>query len=70
MKFTKMEGLGNDYIYVNCFRETVKDPKSMAIRYSDRHFGISPSEPIPKWRSLTAIASFSGSLTVSSKQLT
>lgn len=40
MKFTKMEGLGNDYIYVNCFRETVKDPKSMAIRYSDRHFGI------------------------------
>lgn len=40
MKFTKMEGLGNDYVYVNCFEETVEDPKSVAIKVSDRHFGI------------------------------
>ena len=40
MKFTKMQGIGNDYIYVNCFRETLKDPRKFAIRYSDRHFGI------------------------------
>ena len=40
MKFTKMEGLGNDYIYVNCFQEKVEQPQKLAIRYSDRHFGI------------------------------
>lgn len=40
MKFTKMQGIGNDYIYVNCFEETVTDPKALAITVSDRHFGI------------------------------
>lgn len=40
MKFTKMEGLGNDYIYVNCFEEKVENPKEAAIVLSDRHFGI------------------------------
>ena len=40
MKFTKMQGCGNDYIYVNCFTETVADPSAAAIRLSDRHFGI------------------------------
>mgnify|MGYP003301283348 CR=1 FL=1 len=40
MKFTKMQGCGNDYVYVNCFEETVEDPKSVAIKVSDRHFGI------------------------------
>lgn len=40
MKFTKMHGAGNDYIYVNCFEETVKNPEQAAIRVSDRHFGI------------------------------
>lgn len=40
MKFTKMQGCGNDYIYVNCFAETVPDPSSASIRLSDRHFGI------------------------------
>ncbi len=40
MKFTKMQGAGNDYIYVNCFEETVKNPEQTAIRVSDRHFGI------------------------------
>ena len=40
MKFTKMHGIGNDYVYVNCFKETVKHPSEMAIKVSDRHFGI------------------------------
>ena len=40
MKFTKMHGLGNDYIYVNCFEETVEDPSALSIEISDRHFGI------------------------------
>lgn len=40
MKFTKMQGLGNDYVYVNCFREMVPDPGGAAKRISDRHFGI------------------------------
>ena len=40
MKFTKMRGIGNDYVYVNCFEETVKDPAAVARYVSDRHFGI------------------------------
>ncbi len=40
MKFTKMQGIGNDYVYINCFEETVTDPKALAITVSDRHFGI------------------------------
>ena len=40
MKFTKMQGAGNDYIYVNCFEETVKNPNEAAVKVSDRHFGI------------------------------
>lgn len=40
MKFTKMQGAGNDYIYVNCFTETVKTPEETAVRVSDRHFGV------------------------------
>ena len=40
MKFTKMQGAGNDYIYVNCFTETVENPEETAVRVSDRHFGI------------------------------
>mgnify|MGYP001054748293 FL=1 len=40
MKFTKMHGIGNDYVYVNCFQETVKDPSAVAKFVSDRHFGI------------------------------
>lgn len=40
MKFTKMHGLGNDYVYVNCFKEKVEDPSAMARFVSDRHFGI------------------------------
>lgn len=40
MKFTKMQGAGNDYIYVNCFEETVENPEAVAVRVSDRHFGV------------------------------
>ena len=40
MKFTKMQGIGNDYVYVNCLREQVEDPRSLAMQVSDRHFGI------------------------------
>lgn len=40
MKFTKMHGIGNDYVYIDCFKEQVKDPSELAIRVSDRHFGI------------------------------
>lgn len=40
MKFTKIHGIGNDYVYVNCFEETVKDPSAVSKYVSDRHFGI------------------------------
>ncbi|MER2054529.1 MAG: diaminopimelate epimerase, partial [Clostridia bacterium] len=40
MKFTKMQGIGNDYIYVNCFEEKVEHPEDVARRVSDRHFGV------------------------------
>ncbi|MBQ8319170.1 MAG: diaminopimelate epimerase, partial [Lachnospiraceae bacterium] len=40
LNFTKMEGLGNDYVYVNCFKETVDNPSELSKRVSDRHFGI------------------------------
>ena len=40
MKFTKMEGLGNDYIYVNAFKEKVENPGELARRIADRHFGV------------------------------
>jgi diaminopimelate epimerase len=40
MRFTKMQGIGNDYVYVDCFREQVGDPATLAVRVSDRHFGV------------------------------
>lgn len=40
MKFTKMQGCGNDYVYVNGFEEKVKDESAAAVFVSDRHFGI------------------------------
>ena len=40
MKFTKMHGTGNDYIYINGFIEQIENPAEMAIRWSDRHKGI------------------------------
>jgi diaminopimelate epimerase len=40
MKFTKMQGAGNDYVYVNGFVEQIEDPATLATAISDRHFGI------------------------------
>ena len=40
MRFTKMHGCGNDYVYVNCFKETIENPSEAAIRVSKRHFGV------------------------------
>ena len=40
MEFTKMQGLGNDYVYVNCFQEKIEDPSELARKISDRHFGV------------------------------
>lgn len=40
MKFVKMHGAGNDYIYVDCFRQKIEDPEKLAIEVSNRNFGI------------------------------
>jgi diaminopimelate epimerase len=40
MQFTKMHGLGNDYVYVNCFEQEISNPAELSRKISDRHFGI------------------------------
>ncbi|MGQ9844522.1 MAG: diaminopimelate epimerase [Spirochaetota bacterium] len=40
MPFTKLHGIGNDYIYINAIKHPVKNPKRLAIAMSDRHFGV------------------------------
>ncbi|MDR1017835.1 MAG: diaminopimelate epimerase [Lachnospiraceae bacterium] len=40
MKFTKMEGIGNDYVYIDGTKEYIHDRKALAIRLSERHFGV------------------------------
>lgn len=40
MKFTKMHGIGNDYIYFNCLNNDISDPNGLSIALSDRHFGV------------------------------
>src|SRR5436309_11992854 len=40
MRFTKMHGIGNDYVYVNGFEERVADPAAVARKIADRHFGV------------------------------
>ncbi len=40
MRFTKMHGIGNDYIFVNCFEEVVSDPERLALVMSQSHFGV------------------------------
>lgn len=40
MKFTKMHGAGNDYIYFNCLEHNIKNPNELSLRLSDRHFSI------------------------------
>ena len=38
MRFTKMQGIGNDYVYVNCFEEHVENPSELAKQMSRRHY--------------------------------
>lgn len=40
MRFTKMQGLGNDYVYLDCTKESPTDLSALAVRISDRHFGV------------------------------
>jgi len=40
IKFTKMQGCGNDYVYVSCFEEKISNPEELAKKISDRHFGV------------------------------
>src|SRR3954463_6256675 len=40
MRFVKMHGIGNDYVYVDAFSQTVEQPEVLATRVADRHFGI------------------------------
>ncbi len=40
IKFVKMQGAGNDYVYINCFEQDIKNPEKLAVLLSDRHFGI------------------------------
>ena len=40
INFTKMQGCGNDYIYIDCLKEMVSSPEKLAVRMSDRHFGV------------------------------
>ncbi len=40
IEFVKMHGLGNDYVYIDCFHQQVVDPEELAVQISDRHFGV------------------------------
>jgi len=40
LEFTKMQGCGNDYVYFNCFDQKIDNPEGLALKLSDRHFGI------------------------------
>ena len=40
MEFTKMHGIGNDYIYFNCLENEIENPSELSIKLSDRHFGV------------------------------
>ena len=40
IRFAKMHGIGNDYIYVNCLQQTLEQPERLARLWSDRHTGI------------------------------
>ena len=40
LKFTKMHGCGNDYVYFSCFDQTIENPEEVSIKLSDRRFGI------------------------------
>lgn len=40
LRFVKMEGCGNDYVYIDCFRQRVENPRQLARSIADRHFGV------------------------------
>ena len=40
LQFTKMQGLGNDYVYVDCTKKKLENASEVAVKVSDRHFGI------------------------------
>ena len=40
MKFTKMHGIGNDYVYINAIENVIENPSALSEKLSDRHFGI------------------------------
>ncbi len=40
IKFTKMQGIGNDYIYINCFNENIENPEDLAVKISPRRFSV------------------------------
>ncbi len=40
LKFTKMHGCGNDYVYINCFENEISDPNSLSVKLSDRRYSI------------------------------
>ena len=40
IEFTKMQGAGNDYVYINCFKEKIEQPEALSVKVSDRHKGI------------------------------
>ena len=40
MKFIKMQGCGNDYVYIDCLKEQVENEKDAAVLLSNRHFGV------------------------------
>lgn len=54
MRFTKMHGIGNDYIFVNCFEEIVQDPSRQALVMSRPHFGVGADGLVLLERSETA----------------
>ena len=49
MRFTKMQGIGNDYIYVNCFEETVREPERLAVEMSRAHYGVGADGLVLDW---------------------
>ena len=57
LPFTKMQGCGNDYIYINCFENTINEPESLSVRLSDRHYGVGGDGIVLISRSAVADAS-------------
>ena len=78
MIFTKMEGCGNDYVYVDCTAKALENPAEVAKKVSDRHFGIgsdgliliNPSQNADFEMAMTNLAVSSGLATCSLKQFT